>query len=126
MLRKYILDSMKLLTHKEVELESNISNYIQNCQKECFFKCPFNGHIFFKSADFTTLIKSTKLLHNLEDKNSAKFVLLDQYGFKQIADDIFIKLISFPKTDFIFFIASSFIKRFSELPAVTNYFHKKK
>lgn len=116
----------ELLTHKEEELESNISNYMQNCQKGCFFKCPFNRHIFFKSADFTALIKSTKLLQNLEDKNSAKFVLLDQYGFKQIADDIFVKLISFPKTDFIFFIASSFIKRFSELPAVTNYFHKEK
>lgn len=116
----------ELLTHKEEELESNISNYRQNCQKGCFFKCPFNRHIFFKSADFTALIKSTKLLQNLEDKNSAKFVLLDQYGFKQIADDIFVKLISFPKTDFIFFIASSFIKRFSELPAVTNYFHKEK
>lgn len=75
----------ELLTHKEEELESNISNYIQNCQKGCSFKCPFNRHIFFKSADFTTLIKSTKLLQNLEDKNSAKFVLLDQYGFKQIA-----------------------------------------
>lgn len=116
----------ELLTHKEKELESNISNYMQNCQKGCLLKCPFNRHIFFKSADFKTLIKSTNLLQNLEDRNSAKFILLDQYGFKQIADDIFVKLISFPKTDFIFFIASSFIKRFSELPAVTNYFRKEK
>lgn len=116
----------ELLSQKEKELESNVTNYMQKCQKTCYLECPFKNHIVCKSADFSTLIKTKNLLQNLEDKNNAKFVLLDQYGFKQIDDTIFTKLISFPKTDFIFFIASSFIKRFRELPAVTNYFHKVK
>jgi len=42
--------------------------------------------------------------------------LLDQYGFSQINEEIFKQLISFPKTDFIFFISSSFINRFKEHP----------
>lgn len=116
----------ELLAHKEKELESNISNYLQECKKNCNLDCPFNAHIFCKKAEFSTLIRSKNLLQNFEEKDNAKFVLLDQYGFKQIDDEVFTKLISFPKTDFIFFIASSFIKRFRELPAVTNYFQKAK
>lgn len=116
----------ELLSQKEEELESNITNYMQECQKVCNLKCPLKDHIFYKRENFSTLINSEKLLKNLKDENSAKFFLLDQYGFKQIDDDIFTKLIGFPKTDFIFFIASSFIKRFRELPAVTNYFHRAK
>lgn len=50
----------------------------------------------------------------LNNHKYGKFVLLDQYGFKEIDEDIFKQLISFPKTDFIFFISSSFIKRFKE------------
>lgn len=116
----------ELLPQKEKELESNVADYMQKCKKTCHLECPFNRHIVCKSADFSTLMSTKVLLRNLMDENNAKFVLLDQYGFKQIDDNIFTKLISFPKTDFIFFIASSFIKRFRELPAVTNYFHKTK
>lgn len=39
-----------------------------------------------------------------------------QYGFSQINEGIFKQLISFPKTDFIFFISSSFINRFKDHP----------
>ena len=39
---------------------------------------------------------------------------------------MFLKLVNSPNTDFIFFIASSFIKRFKDLPAVTTYFNNNK
>ena len=87
----------ELLSQKEKELESNVTNYMQKCQETCYLECPFKSHVVCKSADFSTLINSKKLLQNLEDKNNAKFVLLDQYGFKQIDDDIFTKLKVFRK-----------------------------
>jgi len=39
-------------------------------------------------------------------------VFIDQNGVKQVTKEIFLKLESYPKTDFIFFISSSFCNRF--------------
>jgi len=50
-----------------------------------------------------------------------KLMFLDQFGIKEITNDIFKKLISFKRTDFIFFISSSFVRRFNELPEFKNY-----
>ncbi|WP_417363658.1 three-Cys-motif partner protein TcmP [Galbibacter sp.] len=50
-----------------------------------------------------------------------KLMFLDQFGIKEITNEIFIKLISFKRTDFIFFISSSFVRRFNELPEFQNY-----
>ena len=66
--------------------------------------------------DFQELFSNRSLKNIFENRNIAKFVLLDQYGFSQINEDIFTQLISFPKTDFIFFISSSFINRFKDHP----------
>lgn len=53
--------------------------------------------------------------------NLPKLMILDQFGIKEITNDIFKKLISFKRTDFIFFISSSFVRRFNELPEFNNY-----
>ncbi len=45
---------------------------------------------------------------------SANFLFLDQNGIKQITEDVFNRVIQLKQTDFLFFISSSFIKRFSE------------
>ncbi len=58
----------------------------------------------------------------MQNKKFGKFILLDQYGFKEITDDVFLKLIESPITDFIFFISSSFIRRFQYQPSVRAYF----
>ena len=47
---------------------------------------------------------------------------MDQYGVKEVTEDIFKMLVSSPKTDFIFFISSQTIKRFQEMDAIKNYF----
>lgn len=47
---------------------------------------------------------------------------MDQYGIKEVTEDIFKMLVTSPKTDFIFFISSQTIKRFAEMDAVKNYF----
>lgn len=114
------------IDEKKKELEKNVKEHMFNCSKGCNKVCPFKDHIFIENKDFSTLMRSVNLIGNMNNGNYAKFVLLDQYGFKKIDDEVFQQLISFPKTDFIFFIASSFIKRFSDLPAVTKYLHSKK
>jgi len=43
---------------------------------------------------------------------SANLIFLDQNGVKEISEEVFLDLISFPTTDFMFFISSSFFHRF--------------
>jgi three-Cys-motif partner protein len=52
---------------------------------------------------------------------SANFLFLDQNGIKQITEEVFTKLISLKKTDFLFFISSSYIKRFAEVEEFKKY-----
>lgn len=60
--------------------------------------------------DFNSLFE--KLENRL--KNSASLIILDQCGVKSINEEIFHKLINYPTTDFIFFLSSSLIRRFSD------------
>ena len=98
---------------KSDELQKTTDAFIEQCKKEngCS-QCVYNYHIL--NYDFQELFSQPVLKKVFENRNIAKFVLLDQYGFSQINDDIFKQLISFPKTDFIFFISSSFINRFKD------------
>jgi three-Cys-motif partner protein len=111
------------LQDKSAELKQNIEIEQAKCQKSCkYSSCPFSNKIHIGSYDFQELIQNKNVNTILNNKSYAKFILLDQYGFKQINDEVFLKLINSPKTDFIFFIASSFIRRFKTLDAVTAYF----
>ena len=108
------------IEEKSLELQHNVDEYIAKCKQEnkcseCIYPYAIKNH------DFKDVFSNQSILNILNDKSLGKFILLDQYGFKQINDDIFKKLISFPKTDFIFFIASAFINRFKEHPNTTKY-----
>lgn len=54
-------------------------------------------------------------------QDAANFIFLDQKGIKQITEDVFVKLLELKQTDFIFFISSSFIHRFSESEEFQRY-----
>lgn len=54
-------------------------------------------------------------------KRSANFLFLDQNGIKQITENIFNKIIQLKQTDFLFFISSSYIKRFGDLESFKKY-----
>lgn len=117
----------ELDSEKRKELEYNLSSELSSCQAQCAeTTCPFENAFHFGSQDFSSLIRNKRLNLILSNPKFAKFILLDQYGFKQINDEVFLRLINSPTTDFIFFVASSFIKRFKDLPAVTAYFNKNK
>ena len=66
-------------------------------------------HIEFYNLDFKELFDKKK--HALRE--SVNMIFLDQNGIKQVTEEVFSDLSSFPVTDFMFFISSSFFKRFS-------------
>jgi three-Cys-motif partner protein len=54
-------------------------------------------------------------------KSTVNFLFLDQNGIKQVTESVFKHLINLRQTDFLFFISSSYIKRFSELEEFNKY-----
>ena len=106
--------------NKSKELEQNVTQHLDQCKQKnncekCIYQYNVGNHIFQE------IFFHPKITEIFKNKNIGKFVLLDQYGFSQIDEQIFRNLISYPKTDFIFFISSSFISRFREHPNTKKY-----
>ena len=51
----------------------------------------------------------------LTNKRSAKLLIIDQFGVDEVSDEVFRKLVSYPTTDFIFFISSQTLHRFRSI-----------
>ena len=108
---------------KGKELEENVCDFMENCRtsncqlEQCIYK-----YENFRQNEFKEVFQSGIFQSVLKSRDSGKFILLDQYGFSQVDGDVFLQLVNAPKTDFIFFISSSFIKRFKEHPATKRYF----
>ena len=101
---------------KLTDLGTNVTSFIDQCiQKNCKKEKCVYSYANFGQNDFKNVFyRDTVFTKVLSDNNYAKFILLDQYGFSQVDEAIFLKLVNSPRTDFIFFISSSFIKRFKE------------
>jgi len=105
---------------KSEELRINVENHVTACLKNCNrSECVYDYHIV--NYEFKDAIIRPNVEAILKNPKYGKFILLDQYGFKEVDNDVFRKLVSSPKTDFIFFISSSFIKRFNEHPYIKKY-----
>lgn len=103
-------------------LEKAKDDFLLKCKSDCpLERCIYSNSIYCKDKSFEDIMKSNIFGNILANKNFAKFVLLDQYGFSQITKEVFLKLVTSPLTDFIFFISSSFIKRFRDVDAVKTY-----
>lgn len=106
-------------------LKENIQRYLSCCHKsecqksECLFKLEEN--VFVRDLDFKDCFSSEILKQKLACEDFGKFVLLDQFGFSQVDETVFKELARSPSTDFIFFIASSFIARFKDHPYTKKY-----
>jgi len=100
---------------KSIALENNVNKYISTCENsnQCE-KCVYDYEV--NKDDLKKIFRDKSTQAILKNKYWGKFILLDQYGFKEIDNDIFLELVNSPKTDFIFFISSSFVKRFKEHP----------
>jgi three-Cys-motif partner protein len=54
----------------------------------------------------------------LTNPRAAKLLIIDQFGVDAVNDEIFRQLITFPRTDFVFFLSSSTLHRFRDHPAI--------
>ncbi len=109
-------------------LKQNIAAYFnQCCQRNCKKKeCLYEKKCHCANLDFKSLFASENLKKILANKSFAKFILLDQYGFSQVDEEVFRKLAGSPMTDFIFFIASSFVDRFKDHEYTRKYLNTEK
>ena len=80
----------------------------------------YNGEYLIKpyNQDFKSLFDEC---YN-SMKTSANFLFLDQNGIKEITEDLFNKIVQLKQTDFLFFISSSYFKRFAKTPEFRKYF----
>ncbi len=69
-----------------------------------------------RDIDFESALKEYD--HVLSNSRTAKMLIIDQCGVDAVSDDIFKKLICYPRTDFIFFLSSNTLHRFREHPAI--------
>ena len=78
--------------------------------------------IDYLNEDFTELFnrKYPEMMQNNRFR-LPRFMFIDQYGVKYVTEDIFNKLADLKRTDFLFFISSHFVKRFSDLPEFKKY-----
>jgi three-Cys-motif partner protein len=114
------------LGNKYEELKNNVETYIDQCikQNNCGRSCIYQYQC--NQKEFKDALQDEVLKKYLSKREYAKFALLDQYGFSQVDEQVFLKFVSSPKTDFIFFISSSFINRFKELSTTKQYFDTNK
>ncbi len=103
------------LKRKSRTLDDNVRHYLSTCEndKGCN-QCVYATSV--ENEEFKDCFYDSRVQGNLRNEEIGKFILLDQYGFKEIDNQIFLDLVNSPKTDFIFFISSSFINRFKEEP----------
>ena len=117
----------EFLKSKYEALISNVHSFQNKCMEDHSCNdCPIKKGTYTRNEDFQYLFADNKIDKIFNNKKYGKFVILDQYGIKQVTEDVFSKLVNSPKTDFIFFISSSTITRFKELPSIKQYFNTNK
>lgn len=84
------------------------------CDKPC---C----QIKYTNTTFEQALNDT--LPEMKDEDAANLVIIDQFGVKEITKEIFQKLVTCKKTDILFFITSSTVRRFTEQPEIKNIFN---
>jgi three-Cys-motif partner protein len=62
-------------------------------------------------------------LPEMKESGHANLVLMDQFGVKEVTPEIVNTLLSCGSTDIMFFVSSSFIKRFIETPEIQTKFN---
>ena len=62
----------------------------------------------------------------MQRPDAVNLVIIDQYGVKQVSDSVFRTLLSLDRTDFLFFISSSYLHRFKDHPAIKRYIEFKR
>lgn len=105
-----------------VALQQNITDKLVKCINS--ESCPSSKrcilNVSVENQEFKNLF-SEKLPKIKKTDKLPRFMFLDQFGIKQITESIFKQLTGLKRTDFIFFISSSFANRFAEQPEFKAY-----
>ncbi|MBI4546589.1 MAG: three-Cys-motif partner protein TcmP [Ignavibacteriae bacterium] len=99
---------------------STLKKKVEELQKK--YELPYQMRI--EEEDFKNAFDKNYQL--MSDQDSANLILLDQSGIKHITPEVFQKIVNLKATDFLFFISSSTIRRFSELPTIRQYINVNK
>ena len=75
-----------------------------------------NIKFHLESLPFEQAFAQSKAI--LNDRQTAKLVLIDQFGVSHVTRSVFEQLIGFPTCDFLFFISSSTLHRFRDVPVI--------
>ena len=105
-------DKIKML-NDNIEIFKN-----KECESNCKLNCVYN--VTVKNEDFNDLfIKEYNYI--LKNTKSPQFLFFDQNGIKFLTQDVFRKITNLERCDFIFFISSSYVRRFGDLPEFNKY-----
>lgn len=116
---------MSLIVRKKLNVNLYFNEYDKNkyltlksiLSSDEYKHLPLNIEI--DNLDFK--VAFDKKYPQLTNKKNANILFLDQTGIKHITEEIFGKIINIKQTDFLFFISSSTIKRFTEHPNISQH-----
>ena len=109
--------------HKE--LEKNVNAFIEECKKRCenshcIFEDATSSKLVIKNEDFRGYFNEIIYPRLVQKKDAIKLIFLDPFNFI-MDNDLFKKLISLPKTDFMCFIPATFLRRFPTEPTFKKF-----
>jgi len=103
-------------------LNDSVSNKITLLKKEIAQKDTESLTVDFTDQEFSECFGSKNKQDVLKSTLAAKLLVIDQQGVSEISPDIFLQLINYPATDFMFFISSSILRRFITTDEVGRHF----
>ncbi len=99
------VDNLKAIVKEKLEKLDEIKEHIE---------------IEIYREEFNTLFFN--IYKSIVNNNSfPRFMFIDQNGIKQVTEEILLKIAELKRTDMIFFISSSYARRFSELESFQKY-----
>jgi three-Cys-motif partner protein len=81
-----------------------------------------NVKLQVENQDFKAMFATTAQF--LRGKDTACLIIIDQCGIKFMMEDVFRQVLNFSATDTLFFVSSSYIKRFVDEPEFDKYLPK--
>lgn len=115
------IDIIKAYQSQILEKNINVSLFLNELDKDTHDKLLQNTAIFTNENYFSLKVSNMNfndcfdLYYPIMQKmNTANLIFIDQFGIKEVPNEIFQKLIELKHTDFIFFISSSYLHRFGE------------
>lgn len=124
-----ILDELETYLETIYEKKLNVNLYFNEYDSSKYFELieSVNNYnikdkpytIEFDNLDFKDAYQKKAL--SMAKSNVTNLVFLDQNGIKHITEDVFKFLINTKRTDFLFFISSSTVKRFCEHPNIMRH-----